>query len=406
MKVVSFSATPLAGAPIRVAQCAALHDNVETRHVDLERWGIFPHDHVHSEDPEYTRQLVEEADVLHFYNTVHLDTTLFSGINFRDWLDKKAMVWHFQSTTMLVARLAGISLADIHESPVPKIVIAQYPERFLPEARVVRNPVFLHAAEYQPRSDCNIDVSFAPTKTCSAWHDRWNTKGMPETVASLVRLSKSTGAACKVIHNCTLEETLKIKRQSRIVLDDLVTGSYHLSALEGLAMGKLVCTYLDQRTDYVMRQVSGSNRIPFVNVRVEDIFRVLEYLMTDPVAVRQIGEENRSWMEEHWSEYKIADEFQTLYRMLLENPGSVKRQSAFSLSSSREYFIAHSGGNRIFESRFDNQTRGFFWTLLDKFPFLVPEKKLRAKRIINDVLMRLNLRRNLKALGTTKDLRL
>lgn len=351
MKVVSFSSTPLAGAPIRVANCASLSGKVETRHVDLKRWGIFPHDHVHGENVELTRELLEEADVIHLYNSVHLDCRLFEGINFRDYVKRKAVVWHFQSTPTLVAKQGGLSLQAIQESPIPKIVIAQYPERFLPEALVVPNVVPLSDEAYQPEPCPSIDICYAPTSRRSAWEDRWNTKGMPETVAILARLSCKVDATCAVAHDTTLDRVLAMKRRSRIILDEMVTGSYHLSALEGLAMSKLVACYLDARIDYVMRTVSGATEQPFVNVRLEDAYEVLRYLMVDPLAVEQIGRENREWMETYWSDQRISEVFHGMYQQLLDDPSRIRRQAELALDSPRSYLMAHSVSNRVHESR-------------------------------------------------------
>ena len=43
------------------------------------------------------------------------------------------------------------------------------------------------------------------------------------------------------------------KRKSLVVVDDVVNGIFHTSALEGLAMAKPVINYVDPWYDYLVR---------------------------------------------------------------------------------------------------------------------------------------------------------
>lgn len=117
---------------------------------------------------------------------------------------------------------------------------------------------------------CEWDIFFSSTKTASAFERRWDTKGTPETTEILKRLTQHTGCSCNIVSERPLDEVLTLKRHSRIVVDDLVTGSYHLTGLEGLPQGKPVLSFLDERSLQLLRYISGSDQCPFINVRLEN----------------------------------------------------------------------------------------------------------------------------------------
>lgn len=353
MKVVQFSKTPLAGAPIRIAQAVNSYTNVEVRHIDLKRWGIYDSDHVHQENPEETLALAEAADIIHLYNYVHLDCSDFAPVNFRELQRRgKQFIWHFESTPMLVAEVAGIPLDSILNSSIPQLVIAQYPERFLKNAMVVPNIIPQDAPTYSVSTKpCTADVVYCPTWTRSAWEARWDTKGMPETVKMLKRLESNHQARIQIYNGSPLNEVMKGKRAAKIILDEMITGSYHLSALEGLSCGKPTLSYLDHRTEYVLREISGSTNCPFINVRLEDAYEVLVHLLNHPEKVQEIGKASRQWIEQYWQDKLLAQRFADIYEQLLDNPNSIFRQQSLRLDNEISYFQASTLPDLVYTSR-------------------------------------------------------
>ena len=90
--------------------------------------------------------------------------------------------------------------------------------------------------------------------------------------------------------------------------------------LEGISMGKPTLAYLDDRVSYVLREVTGSRDIPFVNVRLEEAEAVLAYLLDHPDEARDIGLASRRWMETYLSERRVVEIFEQVYVNLLEDP--------------------------------------------------------------------------------------
>lgn len=356
MKVVQFSMTPLAGAPIRIAKAVNSHTDVHVRHVDLKRWNIFEHDHIHIENPDLTLDLCNSADIIHLYNYVHIDSTDFHPVNFRELQKRgKIFIWQFESTPMLVSKMSGLTIEEITNSKIPKLVIAQYPERFLNTAMIVPNIIPEMSDDYMPDIGNNIiDVIYTPSKTISSWDSRWDTKGMPETMKVLNKLTHNINYNIKILNNKPHKEIMKAKQKSRIVVDELITGSYHLSGLEGLSCGKPTLAYLDHRTDYVLREISGSNICPFINVRLEDSYSVIKYLLENPEVTRELGLKSRKWIEKYWNEAKLSNIYADIYYKLLNNPSLIKRQSSLKIDGKDQKFFSVDSPDIIYNARATN----------------------------------------------------
>jgi hypothetical protein len=343
MRVVHFSNNSLAGAPIRLVRALNTHAGIDARLVDSKRFGLYGQDVVFEESPELALELARAADVIHLHNFLDAESTDFAPINFAGLAKAGArLLRHFHSTPELIAERRGISLAELTASPTPTIVIAQYPERFFPKAMVVPNLIPEGDPAYRPRHDSpQWDVMYCPTKTYGAFEHRWATKGAPETNALLARLAAKTGARINARDGnalIPLAQVLEEKRRSRIVIDDLANGSYHLSGLEGASLGKPVLNFLDERTLFLLRAFSGCDQHPFCNVRLEEAEDVLGYLLAHPDEAEDIGAAARDWITRHWSQSRLVGFYREMYEMLLDDPSRIARQAELALDGPRHFF--------------------------------------------------------------------
>lgn len=329
MRVLHLSHTPLVGAPGRI--CAALNGlgGIEARWAVLhaENYGglSFPLDWRWDTDREAILAFAAQADVLHLHNYIDLACTDFEPLDFAAlWAAGKPMVRHFHSTPALVARYMGRTEADIHACPIPKIVIAQYPERFLPEARVVPNIVDIPPAR-QLHAHAPLRIGYAPSNFRSGRISRWDTKGYPETSRVLQRIVSTLrreGLAVELdmITQVPHAECLARKAVCDVFLDDLVTGSYHLNTLESLAQGSATLCHLDGRIQSVLADLLGRTDFPALAVRLEDIEPVLRRFARDPALARALGAQSRTWMQSHWQPAQMAARFVALYADLVTAP--------------------------------------------------------------------------------------
>ena len=115
-----------------------------------------------------------------------------------------------------VAKKLGISSKDVIDYPLPKVVIAQYPERFFPNAKVVPNIVPQDNKLYRSNNlRQDIDMIFSPSWDRSAWESRWDTKGLPETKIILDRMQKKYNFNSKILRGIPLKKVMELKLRNR-----------------------------------------------------------------------------------------------------------------------------------------------------------------------------------------------
>ena len=319
----------------------------------MRRWGIFDHDLVFNEDYEKIMNLIDGADIIHLANFLHLDSLNFRPINFRKLRnDGKIILRQLRSHPSLLRLDAGMSTRKFINLKMPSIVIGQYMERYYPKARVVPNLVPENNRLYMPNEQRNNGIYFSPTFPFSAFATRWQTKGKPEVNKILEKIKQERNENIISFGLKPLNEALKLKKRAKIVIDDIATGSYHISSLEGLSMGKPVLSYLDDRTKLVIKELSGSNECPIINVKFEEAYEILNSLLDHEEKIRSIGEESRKWMESFWSEKKMVAHYVKVYEELMVNPSEIKRQKSLEISNEKDYYFAIIKPDQIQKKRF------------------------------------------------------
>lgn len=323
MLAVHLTLTPLAGAPIRVVRALAEHTHVEARLVNLapDAYGMrtFEEDLAWARDAEQATELVARADVLHLHHPIDLDSAANPfGVAFRRLLKPGARVllqWH--SSPEFVLRCHGDVARAWLESDAPQATMAQYHERLYPRARPLPLVVELGPAPLPAIERERPLVFFAPSTPRSAHAERWETKGAPEVLRVLRALEKRRVLDVLHVHDVPFERCRELRRTADVVLDDVVTGSYHTTTLEALADGKAAVAHLDPRTRVVLAALARADELPIVDVHLEHLERALEALATDLALVREIGALSRAWMERRYAERDVVAHYVRAYEELL-----------------------------------------------------------------------------------------
>lgn len=352
-KVIHLAATPTAGAPQRIVKALNSYTDYEARLISLKREGPFEHDIIFSEQKALSVELIESAAIIHLHNYLSLDSNDFSPIDFHKLQQQgKRFIRHFHSQPGFVSRVTGESVESIVNCPIPQLVAAQHMERFYPNAFVVPNIIHQDEEIYESKGDePEYDVAFTPSNSVPAWSTRWDTKGTPETLAILTSLEKEKGLTYKCLQNKTFNEVMQAKCMARIIIDELVTGGYHLSGLEGLSLGKPVLAYLDERTQHVLRFVSQSDQNPFISVRLEEARNVLSLLIEERDLCQRVGEKSRDWVSQYWNDKQLVNFYVDAYQNVFDNPESICRQKELSLNGENEKFFAVTLPDEIYSAR-------------------------------------------------------
>lgn len=322
MKVVHLSLTPLAGSPIRIVNALNRRSDCAARLIDFNPnvYGsrTFPEDLDWRTDRDEALSLLTEADLVVAHHFFDFRDNPF-GVDFtRAVRPSCRFARQFHSQLDFICRCMNLPRNVILDDPYPKLVIPHYAERTFLDARIVPNIVPIDDEAYLPQNKENSRpvIFYSATFKESAWTWRGDTKGYPEVTRLLKRLRGK--ADLDIVYGVPFLECLRRKRCSDIVVEDIVTGSYHLTALEALSQGIPTLSYLDNRTQTTLRQLTGALTLPFVNVHYQEAEPVLRRLIEDSELRRQIGMLSRQWMEKYYTESLMIEHHVRAYRDILD----------------------------------------------------------------------------------------
>ncbi len=181
----------------------------------------------------------------------------------------------------------------------PWAAVGQWEERLYPGCKFVPNLVPLKHPWFQPgeKPTDRVRIVYSPSnKNLPGWDD----KGYEETFRILQDI-KGPGVEVDIITGVPLEECLRRKSTAHICIDECVTGAYHRSSLEGLALGCVVVNACDSRCYWLIRQMAGG-AVPAFNIqRIDDLQRWLCQRITEPPgALAILGAARLVWMEDNW----------------------------------------------------------------------------------------------------------
>lgn len=137
-----------------------------------------------------------------------------------------------------------------------------------------------------------------------------NTKGTAELLAALDFL-KQRGFAfeLRLIEGVPRHEALRMYEDADVIADQFIMGAFGVFALEGMALGKPVLTYLDE--EHLRRPIFNH---PLVNTTLENMTGVLAALHAVPELRRRIGEAARSSVERYQSFDALAGVWTSIYQ--------------------------------------------------------------------------------------------
>jgi hypothetical protein len=173
--------------------------------------------------------------------------------------------------------------------------------RWVPDAEVI--PPGVDLKRYLPSPGRGGDrplVVHAPSRKAS--------KGTEFVEAACAQLPVDLD----VVHGVTHDEAVERYRRADIVVDQLNAGWYGLFAIESMALGKPVVTYLHEEAVRRTEKAFGVP-VPIANATKETLVDVLRPLVDDAGERRRRAEQSRAYVEAVHDDEKIADRLLALY---------------------------------------------------------------------------------------------
>jgi glycosyltransferase involved in cell wall biosynthesis len=177
--------------------------------------------------------------------------------------------------------------------------------RWVPEANVIPPGIDLAAVTPVPPSERKRPiVVHAPSSR--------RRKGTEHVVAACEGLD----VELRIVEGVRHDEAIAHYREADIVVDQLNAGWYGLLAIECLALGKPVLTFLRDEARQRTEEAYGTE-VPLVGVTAETLRDRLEALVeAGPTEWRRLGEASRAYVEQVHDVERVADSLVELYEGL------------------------------------------------------------------------------------------
>lgn len=340
MLIVHITSTHLAGAPIRIVNAINNHSKYSARLIMLTKNNptyikrTYPTDLIYDENKAESLSLIKKADIIHFHHFFDIkrgDNPF--NLDFYSYTKNSCkFVRHFHTNldTILSWTPDNTNLREkIINDPLPKFVVPHCAQRYFLDAKVVPN-IIPHDDElylpYKPNNSAPI-VFFSSTSSAPAWKERWETKGKNEVLKIIKKLEKKGLCKLRFVEQMPYEECLKLKQSSDIVVGDVITGSYHLTELEALSMGKPVVCYIDGNTQLTLTNLTGCKAIPFINTSIEYLEKVLIDLCNNKNLVEEIGSFSRNWVENYYHVKNMVQIYIKCYKNIVKNQWNIGKKN-------------------------------------------------------------------------------
>ncbi|MDQ3992366.1 MAG: hypothetical protein M3229_01770 [Actinomycetota bacterium] len=244
-------------------------------------------------------RLLPRTDIFHFYFGLTLVPKVVQFPILRAL--RKRSVFHFLGSDIrgkTPEELAYGRRADAQ-------VVGSYDAlRWVPDAEVIPPGVDLGRYEPAPPSErARPTVVHAPSSR--------RRKGTEHVVAACAALEVDLDVVEGVPH----EEARRRYEAADIVVDQLNAGWYGVFAIEAMALGKPVVTFLHEEAVRRTEEAFGM-RVPLVRATKETLADTLRPLVASPAERRRIGAESRTYVERVHHLDRVADRLLDLYARL------------------------------------------------------------------------------------------
>jgi len=346
MKIVHISSTPLAGHPIKLVRAINEFSQHSARFIDLghgvKGYGnrVYDSDLVVGRDDDEIREVLSSAELIHLHQTIELSYSV-CGIRISDLIENGVkVVRQFASQPSHFDTYAGEDVVEtkFKNESVLHLVVAQYHERYYRWAYEVPLIVYPYDRDLDEESAFKRDavrIVYSPSNQMTFAESRWGSKGYDATLEVLKKIEEKKDVEICIVYDVSHREVMKEKARADIIIDEFVTGTFHTSALEGLALGKTTISYVDQRTCSTLSRVAGSGDVPFVMPRnKQELEKILIKLVDDKDLLHKIGEASLSWFKRNYHPSKLIKNYIRIYENI--DLLKVKNLEDFSIG---EYFL-------------------------------------------------------------------
>ena len=324
MYILHLSATPLAGAPVRLCKILNKYSNTFNKSalslptgIQFDKADIMINYHYASRnvpvfhDSEILFEEIKKADIIHIHNYPPINKNSYAW----ELIKKKPVIVQFHSPPHISKPRYDIISSKINIKKI--LVIGQYHARVLnfPNKKIVRNVVDIYHPLMQPKIQNNNPpiITYAPSNTRGP-EMKWAYKSYNEILELFDKLRGKY--ICHIFTNIPWNICLKERQIANFHIDEIHTGSYHLSSLEGLSQGKVVIANLAEWMIEIIKELTGCTDVPWLICNKNNIEFNINSLAANKDKLLLQQKLSREWMEKYWTPELIINDYLEVYNSL------------------------------------------------------------------------------------------
>ena len=290
MKLTIFSRTPLAAAPWELYKALKKYTALDVNLINgTNRYNdgrVFPYHLLLTSPNGNAMRILQESDLWHVHNYLVPQLMILKR-------NHKVMA-QFHSLPRLGNWAQLMDFADVNYTIRQPNQEKEYKLKGLPN--------IIDPDEYRPvRRRTPVKIAFAPSTRLGVGHP--GSKGYNEVKVVLDNVAKKRNVEIVWIERESYVENLKMKQQSHILIDDVVTGNWHRTSLEGMCFG---CAVLNKVT-----------KSPFVYATLNTVEERILWLVDNPEILNEFQERSRLWVLSHWHALDMVKEYVKAYEEVL-----------------------------------------------------------------------------------------
>lgn len=290
MKVAIFSLTPLAAAPWELYKALKKYTSIDVNLINGKaRYAdgrIFPYHLLMTSNDGMAFKVLKESELWHVHNYLQPSLALIKK-------DQKVMA-QFHSLPRQGNWRALMNFADRCYTIKQPLHEKEYKLKGLPN--------IIDPDEHRPiRRKSPVKIAFAPSTRAPIGHPA--SKGYYQVEEILKNVAKKRAVEVVWIEGKPYKTNLRLKQQSHILIDDVVTGNWHRTSLEGACFG---CAVFNK----VMK-------VPFVYASLDILEKRLLWLIDNPSILNDFQERTRLWILQNWHAIDQIKKYIEVYKELL-----------------------------------------------------------------------------------------
>lgn len=268
-----------------------------------EKYGFGYETDIHLPDIEddyfgEVERLLIGADIIHFH-VLRDENSHIGPLVIRDYIKGKKILHHHHGHPDYIIN------ADSYNEKYKKLnrkVVVSTPDLL----KIANNSVWV--PNLVPLNDVNLLPRYNDSmlqdiiKVCQAPTRKYH-KHTSDFIAVMAQIQNNySNVQSMIIEKIPYIDCLKLKKTCHIVFDHM-RGWFGISSLESLSQGKPVIAGLDDWNIKCIKEFTGAYELPWVIARNKDELEVLLSDLIESSNLRdQIGQNSRSFMENHWTE--------------------------------------------------------------------------------------------------------